>query len=61
MRHDKTSDAAFNEVIDFAKSIRMIPLPLNKEKSGYLLNSMLIPLLFSSLDLLVNGISDVKV
>lgn len=60
MRHDKTSEYAFNEVIDFAKSIRMIPLPLNKEKSGYLLNSMLIPLLFSSLDLLVNGISDVK-
>lgn len=60
MRHDKTSKDAFNEVIGFAKSIRMIPLPLNKEKSGYLLNSMLIPLLFSSLDLLVNGISDVK-
>lgn len=60
MRHDKTSEYAFNEVIDFAKSIRMIPLPLNKEKSGYLLNSMLIPLLFSGLDLLVNGISDVK-
>ena len=31
-----------------------------KEKSGYLLNSMLIPLLFSGLDLLVNGISDVE-
>ena len=60
MRHDKTSHDAFNAVIDFAKSIRMIPLPLNKEKSGYLLNSMLIPLLFSSLDLLVNEISDVK-
>lgn len=60
MRHDKTSEYAFNEVIDFAKSIRMIPLPLNKEKSGYLLNSMLIPLLFSGLDLLVNGISDIK-
>lgn len=60
MRHDKTSSEAFNAVIDFAKSIRMIPLPLNKEKSGYLLNSMLIPLLFSSLDLLVNEISDVK-
>ncbi len=60
MRHDKTSEYAFNEVIDFAKSIRMIPLPLDKEKSGYLLNSMLIPLLFSGLDLLVNGISDVK-
>lgn len=60
MRHDKTSDSAFNEVMDFAKKIRMIPLPLNKEKSGYLLNSMLIPLLFSALDLLVNEISDVK-
>ena len=60
MRHDKTSDSAFNEVMDFAKNIRMIPLPLNKEKSGYLLNSMLIPLLFSALDLLVNEISDVK-
>lgn len=60
MRQDKTSQDAFNSVIDFAKSIRMIPLPLNKEKSGYLLNSMLIPLLFSALDLLVNEISDVK-
>lgn len=60
MRHSKTSDEAFDKVIDFAKSIRMMPLPLNKEKSGYLLNSMLIPLLFSSLDLLVNGISDIK-
>ena len=60
MRQDKTSQDAFNSVIEFAKSIRMIPLPLNKEKSGYLLNSMLIPLLFSALDLLVNEISDVK-
>lgn len=60
MRQDKTSQDAFNSAIDFAKSIRMIPLPLNKEKSGYLLNSMLIPLLFSALDLLVNEISDVK-
>ena len=38
----------------------MIPLPLRKEKSGYLLNSMLIPFLFSGLDLFVNGISDVE-
>lgn len=58
MKHSKTSDEAFEEVIKFAKEIKMIPLPLKKEKSGYLLNSMLIPLLFSGLDLLVNGISD---
>lgn len=58
MKHSKTSDEVFEEVMKFAKEIKMIPLPLKKEKSGYLLNSMLIPLLFSGLDLLVNGISD---
>ena len=60
MKTSKTSDESFDEVINFAKEIRMIPLPLKKEKSGYLLNSMLIPLLFSALDLLVNDISDVE-
>ncbi len=60
MMHKDTEEEYFNEVLKFAKSIRMVPLPLNKEKSGYLLNSMLIPLLFSSLDLLVGGISDVE-
>ena len=58
MKQSKTSDESFKEVIEFAKNIRMIVLPLEKEKSGYLLNSMLIPLLFSGLDLYVNGISD---
>lgn len=60
MKHDKTSEDSFNKVIEFSKEIRMIPLPLLKEKSGYLLNSMLIPLLFSALDLYVNGVSDFK-
>ena len=58
MMHPKTEEKYFNEVMQFAKSIRMIALPLKKEKSGYLLNSMLIPLLFSGLDLYVNGVSD---
>ncbi|MFA6829826.1 MAG: 3-hydroxyacyl-CoA dehydrogenase [Bacilli bacterium] len=48
----------FDEVSKFAEAIRMIPLPVRKEKSGYLLNSMLVPLLFSGMDLYVNGISD---
>ncbi len=60
MKHKNTSDKAFNKIIEFAKEINMIPLPIYKEKSGYLLNSMLIPFLFSGLDLLVNDISDVK-
>ena len=58
MAHQKTDEKYFNEIIEFAKSIKMIPLPLHKEKSGYLLNSMLVPLLFSAMDLYVNGISD---
>lgn len=58
MKHSKTSDDSFNKVIDFAKKINMIVLPLQKEKEGYLLNSMLIPFLFSALDLYVNNISD---
>ena len=58
MKHDKTSETSFNKVIGFAKEINMIVLPLQKEKAGYLLNSMLIPFLFSALDLYVNNISD---
>lgn len=58
MAHKNTNMDCFNEVIEFANSIRMVALPLYKEKSGYLLNSMLIPLLFSALDMLAHDISD---
>lgn len=58
MAQDKTDSGCFDAVMEFAKAIRMIPLPVRKEKSGYLLNSMLVPLLFSGMDLYVNGISD---
>ena len=49
-----------DEISNFAKSIGMVPLKLYKEKNGYLLNSMLVPFLFSALDLYVKGISDYK-
>ena len=58
MSQSKTDKKYFGAVMDFAKDIRMIALPVLKEKSGYLLNSMLVPLLFSAMDLYVNGISD---
>ncbi len=58
MMQDKTNKKYFDEVIEFAEAIRMIPLPVLKEKAGYILNSMLVPLLFSGMDLYVNGISD---
>ena len=58
MGHDQTDKKYFDEVIEFAKSINMVPLPITKEKSGYLLNSMLVPFLLSGLDLYANGVSD---
>ncbi|MCI2050087.1 MAG: 3-hydroxyacyl-CoA dehydrogenase [Lachnospiraceae bacterium] len=58
MAQSQTDPSCFEEVMKFAQEIRMIPLPVRKEKSGYLLNSMLVPLLFSGMDLYVNGVSD---
>lgn len=58
MAQPKTDMKYFEDVTKFANEIRMIPLPVRKEKSGYLLNSMLVPLLFSGMDLYVNGVSD---
>ena len=60
MMHVGTSKESFDEIVKFAKNIRMFPLPITKEKSGYLLNSMLVPFLLSGLDLYVNGIAEPK-
>ena len=58
MRHSGTDDDVFDEVISFAEQIQMIPLPVREEKSGYLLNSMLVPFLLCAMDLFANGVSD---
>ena len=58
MAQDKTDSRYFDELIEFSNEIRMIALPVRKEKSGYLLNSMLVPFLLSGLDLYVAGVSD---
>lgn len=58
MGHDQTDKKYFDEVVEFAKSINMVALPIVKEKSGYLLNSMLVPFLLSAFDLMAGGVSD---
>lgn len=58
MSQAQTGERYFNEILQFANDIRMIGLPVRKEKSGYLLNSMLVPFLLSGLDLYAAGISD---
>ena len=60
MGHDGTSKETFEKLMEFANQIRMIALPVRKEKSGYLLNSMLVPFLLSGLDLWASDVSDPK-
>ena len=58
MCQDDTDRKSFKAVVYFANSIRMIALPVFKEKKGYLLNSMLVPFLLSAFDLYADGVSD---
>ena len=53
---DPVADA--DEVVEFAKNIGMVPIELKKEKAGYVLNSLLVPLLNAASDLLIDGIAD---
>lgn len=55
---DQTDPKVFNEMVTFAKNIGMIPVPLSKEQPGYVLNTMLIPWLNSSMILWAKGIAD---
>ncbi|WP_437397674.1 3-hydroxyacyl-CoA dehydrogenase [Flagellimonas lutimaris] len=58
MGHPTTSPKVFNDMVEFAKRIGMLPLPLHKEQPGYILNSLLVPLLGAALDLVVNEVAD---
>ncbi|MFV0147206.1 3-hydroxyacyl-CoA dehydrogenase [Empedobacter falsenii] len=60
MKHPGTSDETFNSVLEFAKQIGMVALPIYKEQPGYIVNSLLVPLLSAALDLYVNEVADVE-
>ncbi|WP_040950881.1 3-hydroxyacyl-CoA dehydrogenase [Gorillibacterium massiliense] len=60
MKHTGTDEQVFNDVIAFAKAIGMVALPLHKEQPGYILNSLLVPLLEVAQLLLVKEIADVE-
>ncbi|QAY59608.1 3-hydroxyacyl-CoA dehydrogenase [Microbacterium protaetiae] len=57
MGHPGTDPQVYDEVVAFATSIGMVPIQLHKERSGYVLNSLLVPLLNAAGDLLVEGIA----
>ncbi len=54
----QTDPAVYQAVVDFATAIGMVPIELKKEKAGYVLNSLLVPLLDAAAELLVDGIAD---
>ena len=60
MAQSKTDPKYLDELKAFSEAIKMIPLVAREEKSGYLLNSMLVPFLLSAMDLLANGVSDAE-
>jgi len=60
MAHEDTSERVYDEVVEFAESIGMIPLKLRKEQPGYILNSILVPFLEASQTLLMNGVADIE-
>jgi 3-hydroxyacyl-CoA dehydrogenase len=60
MGHPGTDADVFDSLVAFSKSIGMVALPLQKEQPGYIVNSLLVPLLSAGLGLLVRGVADVQ-
>jgi 3-hydroxyacyl-CoA dehydrogenase len=58
MPHPGTDPANVDLVCEYSKSIGMVPLRLKKEKSGYIVNSLLIPWFTAALSLVANGYTD---
>ncbi|MFB1100542.1 3-hydroxyacyl-CoA dehydrogenase [Terribacillus sp. JSM ZJ617] len=60
MKHPGTDMNVFDQVVEFAKAIGMVALPLHKEQPGYILNSLLVPLLDAAELLLSREVADVE-
>jgi len=58
MGHANTDPVVFDTIVDFAKRIGMLALPIYKEQPGYILNTLLVPFLKAGMFLYVNEISD---
>jgi 3-hydroxybutyryl-CoA dehydrogenase len=58
MGHPGTDTAVFESLLTFADEIGLVPIPIRKEQSGYIINSLLVPWCTAALELLVRGVSD---
>ncbi|CAN5270554.1 3-hydroxyacyl-CoA dehydrogenase [soil metagenome] len=55
-----TDPAVFDTVVAFAGEIGMVPIPIHKEKAGYVLNSLLVPFLNAGYELAAGGYAEPK-
>ena len=53
-----TDPAVYAAVVDFARNSGLEPMEIKKEKAGYVLNSLLVPLLNAAAGLLLQGVAD---
>ncbi len=53
----ETDPAVFDAVVDFARNSGLEPIEIRKEKAGYVLNSLLVPLLNAAAGLLLQGVA----
>lgn len=56
MKHPGTEDSVFRQVVEFVNSVNLIPIRLEKEQPGYVINTLLLPWMQGGLELVVNGI-----
>ncbi|MEV8040172.1 3-hydroxyacyl-CoA dehydrogenase [Arthrobacter sp. NPDC080082] len=54
----ETSPESFDAVVAFARESGLEPVEIRKEKAGYVLNSLLVPLLNAAAGLLLQGVAD---
>lgn len=59
MGTDQTSPEVYRTVVDYAERMGMVPVELKKERAGYVLNSLLVPLLNAAAELFIGGFADV--
>ena len=58
MGHPGTDEKVVQDVLQFAAAIGMVPLHIKKEQPGYILNSLLVPLLDAAQNLWGKGVAD---
>lgn len=60
MGHAQTDPEVYEQVVEFAEQIGMVPIRVKKEQAGYVLNSLLVPFLEAGAKLLVRGVAEPK-